>query len=181
LDPVVLEAFSGLKKKKKQIKQQEPIEQDEEEVIEQTQEPIEQTENLFGDLKKKKKKKKIVTEVVQEQEPTNSVGDYTYQELLTRVYAIIREANPELSGEKGSYKIVPPQILREGTKKTAFANIIDISKRMKRAPDHVIQFLFAELGTSGSIDGNQRLVIKGRFQQKQIETVLKRYISIFYI
>jgi len=48
---------------------------------------------------------------------------------------------------------------------------------MHRQPDHVIQYLFAELGTSGSIDGNQRLVIKGRFQQKQIENVLKRYIS----
>jgi translation initiation factor 2 subunit 2 len=75
-----------------------------------------------------------------------------------------------------SYKIVPPIIQREGTKKTAFANIIAISTKMKRPPDHVIQFLFAELGTSGSIDGNKRLVIKGRFQQKQIETVLKKYI-----
>ena len=50
--------------------------------------------------------------------------------------------------------------------------------RMRRQPDHVIQFLFSELGTSGSIDGNQRLVIKGRFQQKQVENVLKRYIGM---
>lgn len=35
----------------------------------------------------------------------------------------------------------------------------------------------AELGTSGSVDGNNRLIIKGRFQQKQIESVLRRYIS----
>jgi translation initiation factor 2 subunit 2 len=47
---------------------------------------------------------------------------------------------------------------------------------MRRQPDHLIQFLFAEMGTSGSIDGTQRLVIKGRFQQKQIESILKRYI-----
>jgi hypothetical protein len=40
----------------------------------------------------------------------------------------------------------------------------------------VTQFLFAELGTSGSVDGSKRLVIKGRFQQKQIENVLRRYI-----
>lgn len=32
---------------------------------------------------------------------------------------------------------------------------------------------------SGSIDGNNQLVIKGRFQQKQIENVLRRYISKF--
>ncbi|KAJ2998758.1 hypothetical protein HDV02_004105 [Globomyces sp. JEL0801] len=105
-----------------------------------------------------------------------STRDYTYQELLTRVFNILHQNNPEIQGEKKRYTIVPPQVLREGTKKTAFANIIDISKRMRRQPDHVIQFLFAELGTSGSMDGNQRLVIKGRFQQKQIETVLKRYI-----
>jgi hypothetical protein len=50
--------------------------------------------------------------------------------------------------------------------------------RMHRQPDHLIQYLFAELGTTGSIDGAQRLLIKGRFQQKQIEIVLKRYIGI---
>jgi hypothetical protein len=33
--------------------------------------------------------------------------------------------------------------------------------------EHCTQFLFAELGTSGSVDGSRRLVIKGRFQQKQ--------------
>lgn len=48
---------------------------------------------------------------------------------------------------------------------------------MRRTPEHVIQFLFSELGTSGSVDGSQRLVIKGRFQQKQIENVLRRYIG----
>ncbi len=51
---------------------------------------------------------------------------------------------------------------------------------MHRQPEHVIQFLFTELGTSGSIDGSQRLVIKGRFQQKQIENVLRRYIGIIF-
>ena len=53
--------------------------------------------------------------------------------------------------------------------------------RMRRQPDHVIQFLFAELGTSGSMDGSQRLVIKGRFQPKQIESVLKKYIGIVHV
>lgn len=40
-----------------------------------------------------------------------------------------------------------------------------------------MQFLFAELGTSGSVDGSRRLIIKGRFQQKGIETVLRSYIK----
>jgi translation initiation factor 2 subunit 2 len=74
---------------------------------------------------------------------------------------------------------VAPQCLREGNKKTIFANIAEICKRMKRTQEHVTQFLFAELGTSGSVAGSPgtpSLVIKGRFQQKQIENVLRRYI-----
>jgi len=73
--------------------------------------------------------------------------------------------------------MVPPSVLRDGSKKTVFANIVEICKRMHRQPDHVIQYLFSELGTEGSVDGAQRLVIKGRFQPKQIEHVLRRYIS----
>jgi translation initiation factor 2 subunit 2 len=155
---------------------------------------------MFADLKKKKKKKKAefddfeaglknddeivfgadpgmpetITEDVDAWVGTNR--DYTYTELLSRVCKILRQKNPELQGEKKRYTIAPPQILREGTKKTVFANIVDIAKHMRRQPDHLIQFLFAEMGTSGSIDGTQRLVIKGRFQQKQIESILKRYI-----
>ncbi|KAJ3279037.1 hypothetical protein HDU76_009660, partial [Blyttiomyces sp. JEL0837] len=106
----------------------------------------------------------------------SSNRDYTYPELLSRVFRIIRQNNPDLVGEKKKYTLVPPQVLREGTKKTIFANVADLAKRMRREPDHLIQYLFAELGTTGSIDGSHRLVIKGRWQQKQIESVLKRYI-----
>ena len=100
-----------------------------------------------------------------------------YNMLLNRFFTLLHSQHPDLasSGSK-SYKIPPPQCLREGNKKTIFANISEICKRMKRTDEHVTQFLFAELGTSGSVDGSRRLVIKGRFQQKQIENVLRRYI-----
>ncbi|ORZ03935.1 domain found in IF2B/IF5-domain-containing protein [Syncephalastrum racemosum] len=153
----------------------------------------------FGALKKKKKKKKNMAEFeaeLAEQEGEvpgekaegekqkkgsddawlKSDRDYTYDELLGRVFDILRQNNPELAGEKKRYTIVPPSIHREGNRKTIFANVADICKRLHRQPEHVIQFLFAELGTNGSVDGSQRLVIKGRFQQKQIENVLRHYI-----
>lgn len=103
-----------------------------------------------------------------------------YSLLVSRFFSLIQSHHPDLlsSGSK-SYKIPPPQCLREGNRRTIFANIADICKRMKRSDDHVMQFLFAELGTSGSVDGSRRLVIKGRFQQKQIENVLRRYIGMF--
>ncbi|PQE24515.1 domain found in IF2B IF5 protein [Rutstroemia sp. NJR-2017a WRK4] len=100
-----------------------------------------------------------------------------YELLLSRFFTLLSQKNPDhaSSGSK-SYKIPPPQCLREGNKKTIFANIAEICKRMKRTDEHVTSYLFAELGTSGSVDGSRRLVIKGRFQQKQIENVLRKYI-----
>lgn len=98
-------------------------------------------------------------------------------QLLSRVFRILRENNPELMGEKRKYTIPPPNVQREGSKKTLFANIVEICQRMKRSPEHVIQYLFAELGTTGSVAGAGQLIIRGRFQQKGIENVLKRYIG----
>ncbi|ESZ96883.1 eukaryotic translation initiation factor eIF-2 [Sclerotinia borealis F-4128] len=101
----------------------------------------------------------------------------SYEQLLSRFFTLLAQKNPDhaSSGSK-SYKIPPPQCLREGNKKTIFANIAEICKRMKRTDEHVTSYLFAELGTNGSVDGSRRLVIKGRFQQKQIENVLRKYI-----
>lgn len=107
-----------------------------------------------------------------------SERDYTYDELLNRVFNIMREKNPDMvAGEKRKFIMKPPQVVRVGTKKTSFVNFTDICKLLHRQPKHLLAFLLAELGTSGSIDGNNQLVIKGRFQQKQIENVLRRYIK----
>jgi translation initiation factor 2 subunit 2 len=107
---------------------------------------------------------------------TKSIG---YSMLLQRFFHQLAQKNPDhaLSGTK-SYKIPPPQCMREGNRKTVFANIADICKRMKRTEEHVTAYLFAELGTNGSVDGSRRLIIKGRFQQKQIENVVRKYISM---
>ncbi|XP_056102709.1 eukaryotic translation initiation factor 2 subunit 2-like [Rhinichthys klamathensis goyatoka] len=108
----------------------------------------------------------------------DSERDYTYDELLSRVFNIMREKNPDMvAGEKRKFVMKPPQVVRVGTKKTSFVNFTDICKLLHRQPKHLLAFLLAELGTSGSIDGNNQLVIKGRFQQKQIENVLRRYIK----
>jgi len=104
--------------------------------------------------------------------------DYTYDELLQRVFEIIMDKNPDMAaGRKPKFVIRPPQVLRVGTKKTSFANFLDIASTLHRLPKHLLDFLLAELGTSGSMDGNQQLIIKGRFQPKQIENVLRRYIK----
>lgn len=149
----------------------------------------------FSKTKKKKKKKKdledLVAEKLEEEVQINkehvedsstswfgSDRDYTYDELLKRVFEIILDKNPDMAaGRKPKFVMRPPQVLRVGTKKTSFANFTDICKTLHRQPKHLLDFLLAELGTSGSMDGNQQLIIKGRFQPKQIENVLRRYIK----
>jgi len=107
-----------------------------------------------------------------------SERDYTYDELLTRVFNIMREKNPDMiTGEKRKFVMKPPQVNRVGTKKTSFSNFADICKLLRRQEKHLLNFLLVELGTSGSLDINKQLTIKGKFQQKQIENVLRRYIK----
>ena len=110
-----------------------------------------------------------------------SSRDYHYEELLGRVFGILRENNPELSGEKHKTILKPPQVLREGTKKTVFVNFSDLCKAMHRSPEHVLSYLLTELGTSGSLDGQARLIVKGRFLPKVFEGILRRYINDYVI
>lgn len=146
----------------------------------------------FSVKKKKKQKKKLselmeAEELAREEEKENveesttwagSDRDYTYDELLQRVFEIILDKNPDMAaGRKPKFVMRPPQVLRVGTKKTSFANFTEICKTLHRQPKHLLDFLLAELGTSGSVDGNAQLIIKGRFQPKQIENVLRRYIK----
>lgn len=183
--------FFNQKKKKKKTKKIFDIDEAEEAIKDvkiesDAQEPAEPEDDLDIMLGNKKKKKKNVKfpdedEILEKDEAlededskkddgisfSNQTGpawagserDYTYEELLNRVFNIMREKNPDMvAGEKRKFVMKPPQVVRVGTKKTSFVNFTDICKL-------------------GSIDGNNQLVIKGRFQQKQIENVLRRYIK----
>ncbi|KAL3230819.1 Eukaryotic translation initiation factor 2 subunit beta [Nakaseomyces bracarensis] len=184
--------FAGLKKKKKKSKSSSKAEEAEGDADEVTEALSELS------LKKKKKKSKDAPATVDEFEkelakagladsnskessvPESSIQQNVglpYPELLSRFFNILRENNPELAGDRSGpkFRIPPPVCLRDG-KKTIFSNIEEISEKLQRSPEHLIQYLFAELGTSGSVDGQKRLVIKGKFQSKQMENVLRRYI-----
>ncbi|XP_071723192.1 eukaryotic translation initiation factor 2 subunit beta-like [Rutidosis leptorrhynchoides] len=155
------------------------------------------------DPTKKKKKKKVVfqeqqTDHLDDDDDKENAGeenrqegvplgrndhdrDYTYEELLDRVFRNLSENNPELAADRPKATLRPAQVLREGTKKTVFVNFIENCKSMRRLPDHVMSFMLAELGTSGSIDGKQRLVVKGLFSPRTFEGLLRRYVNEYVI
>ncbi|URE22156.1 eukaryotic translation initiation factor 2 [Musa troglodytarum] len=60
--------------------------------------------------------------------------DYKYDELLGRVFNILRKNNPDLAGDRRRTVIRPPQILREGTKKTVSVNFMDLCKTYNANP-----------------------------------------------
>merc|ERR1712154_56567 len=186
-DDIDLESF-GKKKKKK--KNRDTLEMDDvEDALPDDDGGDDLDLESFG-KKKKKKKKDRVGDIDddkedgenKENEPSDpwaqSDRDYTYDELLQRVFGIMRDKNPEMvAGEKKKFVMRPPQVVRVGTKKTAFVNFTEIAKMLHRQPKHLLAFLSAELGTVGAVDGNNQLIMKGRFQQKHIENVLRRYIK----
>ncbi|RCK56324.1 Eukaryotic translation initiation factor 2 subunit beta [Candida viswanathii] len=191
-DASVDDLFSGLKKKKKSTSTKKSSEKSESHLF----------ELLFGRFVLKKKKKKStksldVDEFEQQLEEAgveestdngNANGNngtkdqstigLSYADLLSRFFTVLKTNNPELAGDRSGpkFRIPPPIVQREGSKKTMFANVQEIAIVLQRSPEHLIQYLFAELGTTGSIDGEKRLILKGKFQPKQMESVLRRYI-----
>lgn len=168
--------------------------------------PMEETEEadvaamLDLSKKKKKKKKKAATsdtkedspeaagddslqrtllqredEAQERPDPFDRRGEYTYEELLDRVVHLLHANNPDLVDKKRR-NIKPPQLTLLGSKKTLWINFQEICTMMQRSPEHVFQFFMAELGTEGSIDGNQRLVIRGKYVPKYIESLLRKYV-----
>merc|ERR1712168_813083 len=194
VDDIDLESFGTKKKKKKKREGLESMEEVKDALPEQ-EKPEEEDMDLdldsFGTKKKKKKKKKAdLDDLDNEEDKENDADDtnadpwkdsdrdYLYDELLQRVFGIMRDKNPDMvAGEKKKFVMRPPQVVRVGSKKTAFADFSEIAKMLHRQPKHLLAFLFAELGTSGAIDGSNQLIMKGRFQQKHIENVLRRYIK----
>ena len=103
--------------------------------------------------------------------------EYKYEELLDRMYSLLIANNPELAGDRRKFLMKPPQVVREGSKRVVFINFGDICKTMNRSIDHVNAFMLAEMGTTGSIDASNRMVIKGRFPPKAIEQIIRRYVA----
>nr|KJB46241.1 hypothetical protein B456_007G353600 [Gossypium raimondii] len=142
------------KKKKKKVVIQDPADESVDKLAEKT-EALSVSEGLdFSNLKKKKKKPvegNTFTDesgdagddfdghidgdeegegiVLQQRYPWDGTDrDYIYDELLGRVFNILRENNPELAGDRRRTVMRPPQVLREGTKKTVFVNFMDLCK-----------------------------------------------------
>lgn len=107
---------------------------------------------------------------------SNSTEDYTYDFLIQRAFSHLHVNNPELTQRPTKTSLPPPQVAREGTRKTVVTNFFHLCKELNRDVDHVMSFILNELCVNGSIDGTNRLVLRGKFAPSAIESVARKYI-----
>jgi translation initiation factor 2 subunit 2 len=111
---------------------------------------------------------------------TEEEKDYTYAELLERLYTQLNMSKKPVEAQN-RISLTPPQVSKFGSKKTIFINFATLTKQLQRNNAHFSKFIFDELATTGSIDSQERLLLKGKFTSAHIETVIRKYLREFVI
>jgi translation initiation factor 2 subunit 2 len=106
--------------------------------------------------------------------PLENIAKYSYDDLLGHLMEMMGSVDSHIK-----FSIMPAQISRFGAKKTVFSNFLEICESLKRDKNHINDYLMAELGTATSEDAQGRLLIKGKFNQKNIHKVLEKYIITY--
>jgi translation initiation factor 2 subunit 2 len=103
------------------------------------------------------------------------MADNDYMALLNRA----KEVLPETIENHERFEIPELDILQEG-KTTVFRNYIDVTDKLRRDPQHVLQFLLRELGTPGNIEG-RRVVFKAKISPSTIKEKIQTYTETYVI
>jgi len=140
-------------------------------------------EEFYAMLKRKRKGRKRIAGAedgkaavaIDIDEVNQSDRDYTYQEMLALVYNCIKGTGAKVRDEP--FRLRPPQVVRDGSRKVVWVNFPDICKTLSRAEGHLFEFALAELGTTGSLNGDHSFVMRGRFTDKHLESLLRKYVQ----
>ena len=109
---------------------------------------------------------------------TSGPIDAQYLEMLDRIYGILQTSRGKSMNPSANQSVaIAPAVSRQGTKKTCFSNFADVCAHLKRKEKHLQDYISTELGSQTSLAGGSQLILKGRFMDKQIEHVLRGYIT----
>jgi len=104
-------------------------------------------------------------------------SEYQYEFLLDRITNLIKKHNPLITDSiRGPLKIPVPVINKVGTSRSAWQNFSEVCSVLNRPTEHLYQFILAELGVEGSLGGESQFLLKGKYNNKHIESVLKKYV-----
>ncbi|MDK2916762.1 MAG: translation initiation factor 2 subunit 2 [Euryarchaeota archaeon] len=99
----------------------------------------------------------------------------SYEDLLKKAYTNITEPTEF----EDRFTVPVPRVFIEG-KTTVLENFAEIADILRRDQDHLMKHLLGELGTAGKIEGT-RAVFSGKFEQEQINTIIKGYVDDYVI
>ena len=68
-----------------------------------------------------------------------------------------------------------PTVQKDGPKKTIVTNFRAVCASMNRAEESVMDFFLKEYGTTGNLDGNQCLILRGVYKDTHIVKALRKY------
>jgi len=97
-----------------------------------------------------------------------------YEDRLDRAM----ENTPEIEGGDERFEVPDPDVRQEGNA-SVYENFQATVRRLDREPEHVMQFLQNELGTSGHIDESGRARLTGSFDAGRIADALEGYTETF--
>jgi translation initiation factor 2 beta subunit (eIF-2beta)/eIF-5 len=124
------------------------------------------------DLKNLKKKKKIKVK------KHNYDDEYNYTFLLERLYTLLKQSGKYK--EKKNKLIIPaPILVRQGGKHIIWTNFAITARKMNRTPEHLSKYILSEICAVGSLTGDKSLNIKGRYRERQIHTLVSKYINLY--
>ena len=103
------------------------------------------------------------------------MADDDYMALLNRA----KEVLPETIENHERFELPELDIMQEG-KITVFRNFIDVTDKLRRDPQHLLQFLLRDLGTPGNIEG-RRAVFKAKISPATINEKIEIYTETYVI
>jgi len=99
-----------------------------------------------------------------------------YDKMLERLYAGL----PESTKKHERFEMPQTDSFMQGTK-TIVRNFSAILKAINRDGKHMFKFIAKETATSAAIDDNNRLVLSGKFDKGQVNSLVESYINQFVL
>ncbi len=166
--------FAGKKKKKKRRKEPTFLA----DIDEATAPVVETTDGASGEAVARGEEERVI---ITPETIDGEWQEHEYSNLLERVYAKMRKREGVAGGDgpgggRSRFVVVPPQVIKLGSKKSAFANFSKVCEQIGRDPLHIKRYLEVELGSTGTLDGQGFLVFRGKFGRGEMEAVLGKYI-----
>lgn len=98
-----------------------------------------------------------------------------YMSMLDRA----KEQLPETIETHERFELPELDIIQEG-KITVFRNFLDVTDKIRRDPQHLLQYLLKELGTPGTLE-NRRVVFKAKISPSHIDEKVRDYTETYVI